>query len=64
MKMMRTAFESLRTRRFAFDVELIRAASSVVEVPVEWRGGRRSSLVLRKDAPRMLRDLWRIRRGL
>lgn len=64
MKMMRPAFESLRTQRFAFDVELIRSAPSVAEVPVEWRGGRRSSLVLRKDAPRMLRDLWRIRRGL
>ena len=41
MVLMRPIFESQRTERFAFDVELIRKAPSVVEVPVPWRGGRR-----------------------
>lgn len=61
MSMMRLAFENLRTDRFAFDVELIRKAPSVAEVPVEWHGGRRSSLRLWRDAPRMLWDLVKIR---
>ena len=61
MALMRPIFESLRTERFAFDVELIRKAPSVVEVPVPWRGGRRSSLKVWRDAPRMLWDLIRIR---
>ena len=61
MALMRPAFESLRTERFAFDVELIRKAPSVIEVPVLWRGGRRSSLKVWRDAPRMLWDLFRIR---
>ena len=61
MALMRPAFESLRTERFAFDVELIRKAPSVIEVPVRWRGGRRSSLRVWRDAPRMLWDLIRIR---
>lgn len=61
MALMRSAFESLRTDRFAFDVELIRKATSVVEVPVEWHGRRRSSLRLWKDAPRMVWDLVKIR---
>ena len=61
MARMRPIFESQRTERFAFDVELIRKAPSVVEVPVPWRGGRRSSLKVWRDAPRMLWDLIRIR---
>ena len=61
MALMRPLFESQRTERFAFDVELIRKAPSVVEVPVPWRGGRRSSLKVWRDAPRMLWDLIRIR---
>jgi len=61
MALMRPLFESQRTERFAFDVELIRKAPSVVEVPVSWRGGRRSSLKVWRDAPRMLWDLIRIR---
>jgi dolichyl-phosphate beta-glucosyltransferase len=61
MALMRPIFESQRTERFAFDVELIRKAPSVVEVPVPWRGGRRSSLKVWRDAPRMLWDLIRIR---
>lgn len=61
MSMMRPVFENLRTDRFAFDVELIRKAPSVAEVPVEWHGGRRSSLRLWRDAPRMLWDLVKIR---
>ncbi len=61
MVLMRSIFESQRTERFAFDVELIRKAPSVVEVPVPWRGGRRSSLKVWRDAPRMLWDLIRIR---
>ena len=61
MTLMRPIFESQRTDRFAFDVELIRKAPSVIEVPVPWRGGRRSSLRVWRDAPRMLWDLIRIR---
>ena len=61
MSLMRPVFESLRTERFAFDVELIRKAPSVIEVPIRWRGGRRSSLKVWRDAPRMLWDLFRIR---
>ena len=59
--LMRPVFETLRTERFAFDVELILKAPSVIEVPVEWHGGRRSSLKVWRDAPRMLLDLLRIR---
>lgn len=61
MRLMRPVFESMQTNRFAFDVELIRKAPSVAEVPVEWHGGRRSSLKVWRDAPRMLWDLLRIR---
>ena len=61
MRQMRTVFESQRTDRFAFDVELIRKASSVVEVPVAWHGGNRSTLKVWRDAPRMLWDLVKIR---
>ena len=61
MALMRPIFESLRTERFAFDVELIRKAPSVIEVPIRWRGGRRSSLKVWRDAPRMLWDLFQIR---
>jgi dolichyl-phosphate beta-glucosyltransferase len=61
MALMRPVFEGQRTERFAFDVELIRKAPSVAEVPVVWRGGKRSSLKVWRDAPRMLWDLVRIR---
>ena len=64
MDVMRTVFERQRIMRFAFDVELIRhvvsAGGKVVEVPVEWKGGSRSSLRVLRDAPRMLWDLFRI----
>ena len=64
MDVMRTVFERQRIMRFAFDVELIRrviaAGGSVAEVPVEWKGGTRSSLRVLRDAPRMLWDLLRM----
>jgi len=64
MDVMRAVFERQRIARFAFDVELIRRVISsggkVVEVPVEWKGGTRSSLRVLRDAPRMLWDLFRI----
>ena len=64
MEKMRPVFEAQRIERFAFDVELIkrvrRAGGSVVEAPVAWHGGRRSSLRVLRDAPRMLWDLLRI----
>lgn len=63
MALMRPVFESQRTERFAFDVELIRNAPSVAEVPVKWFGRKRSSLIVKKDAPRMLFDLVSIRWG-
>ena len=64
MDVMRAVFERQRITRFAFDVELIRNVVSsggvVVEVPVEWKGGSRSSLRVLRDAPRMLWDLLRM----
>ena len=64
MDVMRAVFERQRITRFAFDVELIRRVISsggkVVEVPVEWKGGTRSSLRVLRDAPRMLWDLLRM----
>jgi len=64
MDVMRAVFERQRITRFTFDVELIRrvvaAGGKVVEVPVEWKGGTRSSLRVLRDAPRMLWDLLRI----
>lgn len=64
MDLMRAVFERQRITRFAFDVELIRnvvsSGGKVVEVPVEWKGGKRSSLRVLRDAPRMLWDLLRI----
>ena len=67
MDVMRAVFEHQRIMRFAFDVELIRrvvsAGGKVAEVPVEWKGGSRSSLRVLRDAPRMLWDLLRIAAG-
>ena len=64
MDVMRAVFERQRIMRFAFDVELIRnvvsSGGKVVEVPVEWKGGTRSSLRVLRDAPRMLWDLLRM----
>ena len=61
---MRQVFEAQRIERFAFDVELVklvrRAGGTVAETSVEWHGGRRSSLRVLRDAPRMLWDLLRI----
>jgi dolichyl-phosphate beta-glucosyltransferase len=63
MEKMRPIFEAQRIERFAFDVELIRrvqrAGGMIVETPVAWHGGRRSSLRVLRDAPRMLLDLLR-----
>ena len=68
MDVMRAVFERQRIARFAFDVELIRrvqaAGGEVAEVPVEWRGGARSSLRVLRDAPRMLWDLFRFRKEI
>lgn len=67
MDAMRPVFEAQRIERFAFDVELVhrvqRMGGEVVEAPVEWHGGKRSSLRVLRDAPRMLVDLVRIRLG-
>jgi dolichyl-phosphate beta-glucosyltransferase len=56
----------LRTEGFAYDVELLwralRAGLSVVEHPVRWRNSKGSSVGLLTDAPRMLLDLFRVRR--
>ena len=68
MDVMRAVFERQRIARFAFDVELIRrvqaAGGEVAEVPVEWKGGVRSSLCVFRDAPRMLWDLFRFRKEI
>ena len=64
MEKMRPVFEAQKIERFAFDVELVkrvrRAGGTIAEVPVAWHGGRRSSLRVLRDAPRMLWDLLRI----
>ncbi len=63
MDKMRPIFEAQRIERFAFDVELVkrvlRAGGTVAEVPVAWHGGKRSSLRILRDAPRMLWDILR-----
>ena len=68
MDVMRAVFERQRIARFAFDVELIRrvqaAGGEVAEVPVEWKGGVRSSLCVFRDAPRMLWDLFLFRKDI
>ena len=65
MDAMRPLFEAQRIDRFAFDVELLlavqRAGGGVAEVPVEWHGGRRSSLRVLRDAPKMLWDVIKLR---
>ena len=66
MDVMRGVFARQRVERFAFDVELVRLVQkergNLVEVPVLWKGGARSSLNVLRDAPRMLYDLlFRIR---
>lgn len=63
MSLMRPVFERQRIWRFAFDVELITSAPSVASVHIKWKGRRRSSLKVWRDAPRMLWDLIRIRCG-
>ena len=64
MDVMRAVFERQRIERFSFDVELIRrvlrAGGTVAEVPIAWYGGRRSSLRIFRDAPKMLWDLLRL----
>ncbi len=64
MDVMRPVFEAQKIERFSFDVELIRrvrrAGGTIKEIPVVWHGGKRSSLRVLKDAPRMLWDLLRI----
>ena len=63
MEKMRRIFEAQRIERFSFDVELVRrvlrAGGTVVEASVDWHGGKRSSLRVLRDAPRMLWDLLR-----
>jgi dolichyl-phosphate beta-glucosyltransferase len=63
MEKMRPIFEAQRIERFSFDVELVRrvlrAGGTVVEASVDWHGGKRSSLRVLRDAPRMLWDLLR-----
>ena len=65
MEKMRTIFETQTIDRFAFDVELIErvheAGGKVVEVSVEWKGNKRSSLKILRDAPKMLFDLIRLK---
>ena len=64
MARLRPVLERLRIDRFAFDVELIamtrRSGGAVAEIQVSWHGGRRSSLRVARDAPRMFWDLMRI----
>ena len=64
MEKMRPIFEAQRIERFSFDVELVRrvlrAGGTVVEASVDWHGGKRSSLRVLRDAPRMLWDLLRV----
>lgn len=63
MEKMRPIFEAQRIERFSFDVELVRrvlrVGGTVVEASVDWHGGKRSSLRVLRDAPRMLWDLLR-----
>lgn len=60
-------FTPLRTERFGFDAEVLvrarRLGWTVAEVPVRWRHVEASRVSARKDAPRMLLDLLRLRFG-
>lgn len=62
MAALRAVFNELVIERFAFDVELIRRVQlmggSVIETPITWQGGHRSSLRVFSDAPRMLWDVF------
>ena len=57
-----------REERFAFDTELVALACwhgyEVREVPIEWSDPGDSSVSPARDAPDMLRSLFRIRRSL
>jgi len=59
-------FSRLRTRGFAFDVELLILAGKlgyrVGEVPVIWRNSPPSRVRIFRSSWQMLRELWRIRR--
>lgn len=65
MDKMRPVFKELKIERFAFDVELLlavqRSGGKITEVPIEWHGGRRSSLRVLRDAPKMLYDVIKLR---
>jgi len=56
------------TDGFMFDIEIILLALArglrIAEFPVEWRCDRDSRLVMRRSAPAMMGDLFRIRRRL
>ncbi len=64
----RVLFGSSRIDGFAFDVELLalveRFGLSLREMPVEVQNSDRSTVRVARDAPRLLGDLIRIRRGL
>jgi dolichyl-phosphate beta-glucosyltransferase len=60
-------FTPLRTHRFGFDAEVLvrarRLGWTIAEVPVRWRHVEASRVSARRDAPRMLLDLLRLRFG-
>jgi len=64
----RELFGGLKSRGFTFDVELLLRARArgfkVVEVPVHWKNHPDSRVRVWRDWPRVLRELWLIRREL
>ncbi len=64
----RELYAGCATDGFMFDIEIILLAFGrgfrIAEFPVEWRCDRDSRLVMRRSAPAMMGDLFRIRRRL
>lgn len=64
----RCLFSAAREPRYLFDLEILALAARfhyrVAEVPIRWREVPGGHLRLSREGPRVLRDLWRLRRRL
>jgi dolichyl-phosphate beta-glucosyltransferase len=64
----RTLFSLAREPRYLFDLEIlalaVRLGYNTVEVPVNWREVPGGHLRLARELPKVVGDLWRIRRRL
>ncbi len=64
----RRLFSTARENRYLFDLEILALAARfqyrVAEVPIRWHEVPGGHLRLSREAPRVLRDLWRLHRRL